>query len=675
MNPINRIVLVLFVLLALAGCRSDAAPVESVQTSPAPTRQSPGTDGGQQLLVLPDDGVQPVLDLIDSAEQSIRFKIYLLTYRDVKAALVQAANRGVDVRVIIEQNPTGGGESNQESYDQLVEGGVDVRWAPPPYRLTHEKTLVVDDRIALTGTFNYTNSSFTGNREYGLLIDQPALVSDIAAVFDADWVEKQPELSSQSPIVLSPTTSRDTIQSLIEGAKNSLWLEQSTLLDDDVTDRLVAAARRGVDVRFIGPLRQDEDDFARANQERLRAAGGQVALLVDPLVHAKVIVADEQQALIGSINLTYSSMDLNREMGVLTEDAGVLQRLLATLQTDWQSANQIVEAPDGVITWQEAENYVGAEVTVAGDIVRTYDSGKVTFLNFDDDYRNTLTIVIFPSIYERFPELPADYFLNQQVEVTGLVKMYEGAPEIIVESPEQIRITGASSAAPEQVEPGTRSASATESEPIPAVVLWQEAGDFVGQDITVEGAVVRTYDSGKVTFLNFAEDYRNTLSIVIFASDYGLFSTPPESLYLGQMVQVTGRVKEYKGAPEIIVEAPDQIEIIGQDEVENTVTVEATAELVGVIPWQDAADYLGQTITVSGRIVRANDTGKITFLNFSKERDQFVAVVFADDYGKFAASPAELYEGQEVWITGEIDSYNGAPQIVVSGPEQVEVFD
>jgi len=513
-NTCHRLVLSLLVLFVLAACRSDATPV-----APKATLQSSGSDAGQQLLVLPDDGVQPILDLIDSAEESIRFKIYLLTYRDIKAALVQAANRGVDVRVIIEKNPTGGGASNQESYDQLVEGGVAVRWAPPPFRLTHEKTLVVDERIALTGTFNYTNSSFKGNREYGLLTDQPALVSDISAVFDADWDEKQPELVWDSPIVLSPTTSRDTIQFLIDSAKDTLWLEQSTLLDDEVTDRLVDAAERGVDVRFIGPLRQDEDDYARANHERLRAAGGEVALLADPLVHAKVIVADGQQALIGSINLTYSSMDLNREMGVLTEDAGVLRRLVETMQADWQSAGQLVEAPDGVIPWQEAENYVGAEVTVAGDIVRTYDSGKVTFLNFDDDYRNTLTIVIFPSIYERFPEAPADYFLNQQVEVTGLVKMYEGAPEILVESPGQIRIPGSSSAVPQPVEPGTRSASAIQIESIPEVLSWQEAGDLVGQDVTIEGGVVRTYDSGKVTFLNFAENYRDTLSIVIFASD------------------------------------------------------------------------------------------------------------------------------------------------------------
>jgi len=52
-----------------------------------------------------------------------------------------------------------------------------------------------------------------------------------------------------------------------------------------------------------------------------------------------------------------------------------------------------------------------------------------------------------------------------------------------------------------------------------------------------------------------------------------------------------------------------------------------------------------------------------------------VAVVFADDYGKFPQPPADLYDGKEVWITGEIASHKGVPQIVLTSPDQVEVFD
>ncbi|RME86029.1 MAG: hypothetical protein D6775_01245, partial [Caldilineae bacterium] len=95
------------------------------------------------MLVLPDDGVEPVLQMVEEAQRSVRFKIYLLTYDGMRQALVAAAHRGVDVRVLIEPEPTGGNASNRDSYRILQEGGVQVRWAPARYRMTHEKTLII----------------------------------------------------------------------------------------------------------------------------------------------------------------------------------------------------------------------------------------------------------------------------------------------------------------------------------------------------------------------------------------------------------------------------------------------------------------------------------------------------------------------------------------------------
>ncbi len=668
--------------------------VMETQDSAAETIDTPAPSQGassQSLIVLPDDGVAVVLELIERAQESIRLKIYLMTYRDIRAALIRAANRGVDVRVIIEKNPTGGGDSNQISYDELVDGGVSVKWAPATFRLTHEKSLVIDDREALFGTFNYTVSSFSSNREYGVRLDDPSIVDDIASIFDADWDAVGIELSDDSPLVLSPTNSRDRIYDIVDGAEQTLWLEQATLLDEDVTDRLIQAVHRGVEVRFIGADRGGADDYAEANYERLRQAGAQVALLGDPQIHAKVILADGERALIGSINMTFASMELNRELGILTQDPDVVERLQDTMANDWTQASKIVVAPEGVIPWDEARHFVGADVTLEGEIVRTYDSGKVTFLNFDDDYRNTLSIVIFPDAYDLFPTPPAEHFLDRRIQVEGRVKEYQGAPEIIVETARQIQIMGDDTEDNSQTVPQVTRTEA----PIPDIVPWQDAIDYVGEDITIEGAVVRTYDSGNVTFLNFSNNWQGTMSVVIFAADYEKFPEPPESLYLNQELHVSGRVKEYKGAPEIVVESPDQIEIVGQTmpssaEAEGSAGAEvsegaedsAPAEgsesaesVTGIISWQEADAHVGQELTVEGRIVRANDTGSITFLNFSKKKGGFVAVVFADDYDNFGDLPVRLYDGKEVWISGEITAYKGTPQIVVRSPEQVEVFE
>lgn len=664
----------------------------------------PSFEISPELIVLPDDGVEQVVALIEDAETSLRLKIYLLTNDEIISALAAATNRGVDVRVLIEQYPVGGGESNQKSADKLKEAGVTVRWAPAIYQLTHEKSLLIDGERALVATFNYTDSSFRNNREYGLLTADPALVGEIAAIFDADWAGKSYGSVRNPTLVVSPLNSRQQIESFIDRAQTSLWLEENTLLDDGITDRLVAAARRGVTVRFLGPLRTGETDLAADNYLRLQAAGAQVGRLANPYVHAKVLLADGERAMVGSVNLTRASMDLNRELGLVTEDAAVIAQIQRVFEGDWQRSRQVNPAPTGAIGWQEAGDYTGAEVTVEGEIVRTHDTGKVTFLNFTPKYQGTLSLVIFAADYGDYPAPPVDYFLNKRVQAKGKVEEYQGAPEIIIESPDQIQILPVASAQPTAtsaqadasaipLSPLAAAGATPSSTPVAAlpVIGWQDAGDFISQQVSIEGKVVRTHDTGNVTFLNFTNDWRGTFSVVVFANDYDKFPQPPSTYYLDQTIRVTGRVKEYQGAPEIVVEAPDAIQIIQPDQSGNGGLTVATSEApvdatvaapaakpalppAGVVPWEQAENYIGQTITVSGRILRTYDAGSITFLNFSSERDQFVVVVFADDYANFPSPPAELYRNKSVWVTGEVTEYQGGPQIVVHSPDEIEVF-
>ena len=93
-----------------------------------------------------------------------------------------------------------------------------------------------------------------------------------------------------------------------------------------------------------------------------------------------------------------------------------------------------------LISWKNADKYYEKKVTVTGKVIDTYDSGKVIFLNFAKDYRNTFTAVIFKSNEYKFDVEPEKYFLNKYVYITGVIKNYKGAPEIIIEEPGQIRV-------------------------------------------------------------------------------------------------------------------------------------------------------------------------------------------------------------------------------------------
>lgn len=96
-------------------------------------------------------------------------------------------------------------------------------------------------------------------------------------------------------------------------------------------------------------------------------------------------------------------------------------------------------------------------------------------------------------------------------------------------------------------------------------VAAQEAADVVGERARVCGAVaevtfIQTID-GQPTFINLERAHPNQpFTAVIWADDRGRWSTPPEALYDGTDVCVTGTVRLHEGTPQIIVARPEQIQ-------------------------------------------------------------------------------------------------------------------
>ncbi|MBU7018886.1 MAG: thermonuclease family protein [Theionarchaea archaeon] len=91
-----------------------------------------------------------------------------------------------------------------------------------------------------------------------------------------------------------------------------------------------------------------------------------------------------------------------------------------------------------IIDWTDARKYLNQYVIVKGTIVNTFNSGNVCFLNFDKDYQ--FTAVIFSSDFLGFPFIPENFYLGKTVYIIGIIKEYKGSPEIIVKTPDQIRI-------------------------------------------------------------------------------------------------------------------------------------------------------------------------------------------------------------------------------------------
>lgn len=126
-------------------------------------------------------------------------------------------------------------------------------------------------------------------------------------------------------------------------------------------------------------------------------------------------------------------------------------------------------------------------------------------------------------------------------------------------------LPGASPPAPEAAAPVAVASPGTPPETQAAgipVVDWRDAGRYIGRRCTVEGTIVATRNTGKACFLNFHENWKKYFTALIFANRFPRFPDAPETYYRGKTVRVTGKIQDYKGKPEIIVESPDQIEIV-----------------------------------------------------------------------------------------------------------------
>ncbi len=92
-------------------------------------------------------------------------------------------------------------------------------------------------------------------------------------------------------------------------------------------------------------------------------------------------------------------------------------------------------------------------------------------------------------------------------------------------------------------------------------ISWRDAADYVGQDCIVFGKVIRAKTIPTWCFLNFHDDYRSTFTVAIPKDAFANFPQPPEQMYANQQISVLGRVKMYKGKPEIVVANPKQITV------------------------------------------------------------------------------------------------------------------
>jgi len=306
----------------------------SVTSAAAVSGGFPVVSGSNAVFIEePEAGSAPFVDAIDSAKTSIDVDMYLITDHGVEKALVAAAKRGVDVRVVLEREPYGLVPDAERAATLLRAAGVHVHFAPPRFVFDHAKMMVVDSSVAFIGSANFTYYGLHHNREDDVKTTNPAVVQAATEVFDADYHDHRAGRAPRETLVLSPGSAKPLV-SLIDSATSRLEIEQEEAPDAQIRRALEQAAARGVPVELLEASTASNRSGAGAYElARLVKAGVQVAIVEHPYLHTKLIVANDD-VFFGSENFSYTSTEQNREIGVILSDPPFLSSVLSQISTD-----------------------------------------------------------------------------------------------------------------------------------------------------------------------------------------------------------------------------------------------------------------------------------------------------------------------------------------------------
>lgn len=333
-----------------------------------------------------------MFEAIRAAQDHINLEYFI--FEDVKVdelslgdLLVTKHRQGVQINVIYDSY--GSIDTPELFFDRLIKAGINVVQYHPfnpldavaggysPNARDHRKILVVDGKLAIVGGVNLSvayTSAGPGHpakpeppnlpwRDTDLQIEGPA-VTALQHLFLDQWLGQQgPAIDSRSffPVLAekgkeavriigsSPDNQQPrfyvTLLSAIRTSQKRVWLNTAYFVPThQEMEDLIAAAKRGVDVRIVLPDSSDSDLAIKVQHSRyedLLEVGVQIYETHDEILHSKSAVIDGVWSVIGSSNFDHRSVIFNDEVDAVVVGGDTAQALESLFGRDFAKANRI----------------------------------------------------------------------------------------------------------------------------------------------------------------------------------------------------------------------------------------------------------------------------------------------------------------------------------------------
>lgn len=315
-----------------------------------------------------------IINLINNANETIDIAVY--GYDEVPAvtqALRNAKNRGINIRFIYDEayNPNETFYASNNIIKEIATEHVSDRNANPTKSnmLMHNKFIISDNKTVLTGSMNFSKTGLSGYDQNDVIIINSKEIANLykkefeqmlSGKFHTDKKKHEsPNVFQLGNTILeiyfSPQDrSSKRIIELINNANSYIYIPTFLITHQKISDALISAHKRGVDVKII----IDANSTSTKNTKHNTLRNNGIQLKTENYagkLHSKSMIIDGEYLIIGSMNFSNSGENRNDENMIVIKDKNIAKNYTELFQYLWSiipnkylKYNAKAESPDSI---------------------------------------------------------------------------------------------------------------------------------------------------------------------------------------------------------------------------------------------------------------------------------------------------------------------------------------
>jgi len=260
----------------------------------------------ERVFLEPQERRDVIVQVIRSARQRLILSLFRCTDFRILGELAAAVERGVRVETLLTPRARGWRKKLENLGALLDSMGVQVHDYCRPGVKYHAKYIVADASLALIASLNFTRKCFSDTCDFLLTTRDTSVVEGLRSLFEADCTPSGASFSEciSGRLIIGPERARAGVTGLLLEARRRIRVIDHRISDPWMAALLKSREAEGIAVETLGR----------------RALG-------DLLSHGKLILIDDDAALIGSMALSTPSLDLRRELAIVVRNPQCVRKL------------------------------------------------------------------------------------------------------------------------------------------------------------------------------------------------------------------------------------------------------------------------------------------------------------------------------------------------------------